>query len=76
MLSIESSFLNNQTYSWFYEIHSIIHEKDKKISSPRQFIKLINSFRNIFNKKRGKITERQRHLKVKNLINFINSFIN
>ena len=63
MLSIESSFLSNQAYAWFYEIHSIVGEKDKKTSSPRHFIKLINSFKAIFNKKRTKINERQRHLK-------------
>jgi hypothetical protein len=64
MLSIESTFLTNDTYSWFYEIHSIVAETDKKISSPRHFIKLINTFRAIFNKKRSKIIDRQKHLKV------------
>ena len=63
MLSIESTFLTQDTYSWFYEIHSIVAEADKKISSPRHFIKLINTFRAIFNKKRSKIIDRQKHLK-------------
>jgi hypothetical protein len=64
MLSIESTFLHADTYAWFYEIHSIVADTDKKISSPRHFIKLINAFRAIFNKKRVKIIDRQKHLKV------------
>ena len=64
ILNIESAFLNSDTYSWFHDLHSSVEAKDKKISSPRHFIKLINSFRSIFNKKRGKIIERQKHLKV------------
>lgn len=63
MLSIESSFLNNDIYQQFYQIHSIVAAKDSKISSPRHFIKLINTFKTIFNKKRNKIIERQKHLK-------------
>lgn len=64
MLSIESSFLTNDIYALFYEIHLSVMAKDAKISSPRHFIKLINSFRNIFNKKRNKVIDRQKHLKV------------
>ena len=63
MLSIESSILSNDTYGWFYDMHSIVKDKDSKISSPRHFIKLINTFKSIFNKKRAKIIERQKHLK-------------
>ncbi len=63
MLHMESTFLNSHAYRWFYEIHAVISEQDKRISSPRHFIKLINSFKNIFNKKRTKINERQKHLK-------------
>lgn len=63
MLSIESAFLTNEMYPWFYEIHTIVAQKDATISSPRHFIKLINSFRTIFNKKRAKIIDRQKHLK-------------
>ena len=48
MLSIESTFLTTDTYAWFYEMHSILADSDKKISSPGHFIKLINSFRTIF----------------------------
>ena len=51
MLSVESSFLTNDMYSWFYDIHSIVTKKDQRISSPLHFIKLINSFRAIFIKK-------------------------
>lgn len=63
MLHMESTFLNDKAYRWFYEIHSVVNEQDKMISSPRHFIKLINSFKTIFNKKRTKINERQKHLK-------------
>lgn len=63
MLSIESQFLNSDIYSWFYDVHKIVYENDSKISSPRHFIKLINTFRTIFNKKRGKVIDRQKHLK-------------
>lgn len=63
MLHIESTFLTDKTYKWFYEIHTVVYDRDKKTSSPRHFIKLINSFRAIFNKKRAKINERQKHLK-------------
>ena len=65
MLSIESSFLTNDMYSSFYDIHSVVTKKDPRISSPRHFIKLINSFRTIFIKKRTKVIDRQKHLKVK-----------
>lgn len=63
MLSIESEFLDSDFYSGFYDVHKIVHEYDDKISSPRHYIKLINSFKMIFKKKRGKIIERQKHLK-------------
>ena len=65
MLSIESSFLTNDMYSSFYDIHSVVTKKDPRISSPRHIIKLINSFRTIFIKKRTKVIDRQKHLKVK-----------
>jgi hypothetical protein len=64
MLSIESSILNNSVYNWFYDIHSNVAEKEPGLASPRHFLKLINAFRSIFNKKRSKITDRQNHLKV------------
>lgn len=64
MLTIESEFLNTDMYSWFFDIHSIVLEKDIKISSTRHFIKLIQTFQRIFNEKRKKVIDRQKHLKV------------
>ena len=63
MLSIESSFLTNDMYPWFYDLHTVVAKKDPKIASPRHFIKLINTFRTIFLKKRTKVIDRQKHLK-------------
>ena len=68
MLSVEANFLSADAYAWFADIHTSVLEKDAQIASPRHFIKLINSFRSIFNKKRGKVTERQKHLKVSRFV--------
>lgn len=65
MLKAESEFLNSDIYAQFNEIHSIVVQKDASISSTRHFIKVINTFRSIFNKKRSKIIDRQKHLKVR-----------
>lgn len=64
MLTIESEFLNADIYSWFNDIHTVVCARDPEISSTRHYVKVINTFRSIFNKKRGKIIDRQKHLKV------------
>lgn len=63
MLQIESEFTGKDIFSQFYEIHMSVYDKDPKTSSTRHYMKLINTFRAIFNKKRSKVIERQRHLK-------------
>ncbi len=62
MLQIETELAGKDICSLFYEVHSSVYEKDPKTST-RHYMKLINTFRAIFNKKRGKVIERQKHLK-------------
>jgi len=50
--------------TYFYEIHSSVKEVDSKLAAPRHYIKLLDTFKNIYNKKRTAITKRQSHLKV------------
>ncbi len=63
MLQVESEFTGKEIFSLIYDVHSTVYEKDKRIASTRHYMKLINTFKAIFNKKRNKVIERQKHLK-------------
>ena len=51
-------------YKFFYDIHESVKVKDSKISTSRHYIKFLNAFKNIYEKKRSTIAGRQGHLKV------------
>jgi hypothetical protein len=53
-------------YKFFYDIHESVKVKDSKISTSRHYIKFLNAFKNIYEKKRSTIAGRQGHLKVNN----------